>query len=142
MSAKNKIRIKTKENPTPSINLKKENLTPYPVFCFKYLENTSIKKCKNYKFFIDFIFRLQKLGELGWTIIDKSDKHGFGYEKVPISKLKPKKFPKIVTDDVKELTVFRANGNNLPFLGIRMPSSDVFQVIFIETNFGDVYDHQ
>jgi hypothetical protein len=58
---------------------------------------------------------------------------------MPISKLKPKKMPSIVTEEVKELTVFRASGSNLPFLGLRI--SDTFQVIFIETSFGDIYDH-
>jgi hypothetical protein len=48
-------------------------------------------------------------------------------------------YPALVTEDVRELTVFRATGNNLPFLGLRL--NDTFQVIFIESNFGDIYKH-
>lgn len=110
----------------------------YPIFCFKYLQETSIKNCSDHKFFLDFIFRLQKLGELGWNEINKSSRHSFGTEKIPIKQIKPD-LPLIITDEIDELTVFRANGNNLPFLGIRKPN--VFHIIFVETNFGDIYNH-
>ncbi len=110
----------------------------YPIFCFKYLQTSSIKSCNDYKFFLDFIFRLQKLGELGWKEINKSARHSFGTEKIPVSSIKPD-LPGIITEDVDELIVFRANGSNLPFLGIRKPG--VFHIIFIETKFGDIYNH-
>lgn len=110
----------------------------YPIFCFKYLQEVSVKNCSDSKFFYDFLFRLKKLSELGWNEINKSARHSFGTEKMPIKSLKPD-LPAIITDDVDELTVFRANGNNLPFLGIR--KSGLFHVIFIETNFGDIYNH-
>lgn len=110
----------------------------YPIFCFKYLQEVSVKNCSDPKFFYDFLFRLKKLSELGWNEINKSARHSFGTEKMPIKSLKPD-LPAVITDDVDELTVFRANGNNLPFLGIR--KSGLFHVIFIETNFGDIYNH-
>ncbi|MFT4204655.1 MAG: hypothetical protein QM610_12190 [Chitinophagaceae bacterium] len=113
-------------------------INDYPIFCFKYLQDVSIKKCNDHKFFCDFIFRLRKLSELGWKEINKSSRHSFGTERLPVKSLKPD-LPPIITDDVDELTVFRANGNNLPFLGIR--KSGVFHIIFIETSFGDIYDH-
>jgi hypothetical protein len=119
-------------------HIHKAIVNDYPIFCFKYLQDTSLKKCSDYKFLIDFIFRLQKLGELGWKEINKSHRHSFGTEKIPITQIKPK-LPAIITNDIDELTVFRANGNNLPFLGIRNPN--VFHIIFIETSFGDIYDH-
>jgi len=46
----------------------------YPVFCFKYLSDISIKKCTDPKFFYDFLMRLQKLSALGWIEIKKSHK--------------------------------------------------------------------
>lgn len=119
-------------------HIHKAVINEYPIFCFKYLQEVSIEKCKDSKFFYDFIFRLRKLGELGWKEINKSSRHSFGTEKISVKSLKPN-LPSIITDDVDELTVFRANGNNLPFLGIRKPG--VFHIIFIETNFGDIYDH-
>lgn len=120
-------------------SIKKKQDDRYPVFCFKYLQPYSYTDCTDPKFFIDFLERLQKLGTLGWKGINVSAKHSYGFEKLPITKLRVSNFPAIVTEDVRELTVFRANGNNLPFLGIRL--EDTFQVIFIETNFGDIYNH-
>lgn len=82
---------------------------------------------------------MQKLGDLGWDEINKSHRHGFGTEKMPVAQLKPTHRPGILTPDVEYLTVLRATGSNLPFLGIKL--DNVFQVIFIETSFGDIYDH-
>ncbi len=122
------------------IKISKKPEDRYPVFCFKYLEAYSYNKCADPSFFIEFLERLKKLAGLGWNGINTSNRHSYGTEKIPIAQLKPTKFPSIITEDVKELTVFRATGNNLPFLGIRI--NDTFQVIFIETKFGDIYDHK
>lgn len=110
----------------------------YPVFCFKHLQNTSIKECKDASIFYDFLDRLQKLSNLGWKEIRTSQRHGFGMEKIPVGSIIPK-LPKFITPDVSHLTIFRANGNNLPFLGVQ--NGSVFHVIYLETKFGDVYDH-
>lgn len=110
----------------------------YPIFCFKYLNESSIKDCKKADFFFDFLMRLKKLSELGWKEIRKSSKHSFGMEKIPKKKIIPQ-LPPCVTPEVKELHVFRANGNNLPFIGIE--TQNVFRVFFIETEFGHIYDH-
>lgn len=131
-----KKKIKSQEEKT-SIKRKPED--QYPVFCFKYLQQQSYSKCTDPQFFIDFLERLGKLGLLGWQEIARSGRHSFGTEKIPLKQLKVSSFPPIVTEDVNELTVFRANGNNLPFLGIR--KDDIFQIIFIETSFGDIYNH-
>lgn len=134
MNKSNKKIKKQKEE----VHIKKPDFR-YPVFCFKYLQPYSYNTCTDPKFFIDFLDRLKKLGDLGWKGIDTSNRHSFGYEKIPVTQIKPKNKPSILTEDVEELTVFRANGNNLPFLGLRL--NDVFQVVFIETSFGDIYDH-
>ena len=119
--------------------IKKEPEESYPVFCFKYLQPYSYKNCNDPSFFVDFLERLCKLANLGWKSIDISARHSFGTEKIPIRDLKPNSLPPIITEDVKELVAFRANGNNLPFLGLRL--GNTFQIIFIETAFGDIYDH-
>ncbi len=130
-----------KQEATPLIKKEANIQDSYPVFCFKYLQTHSVKDCTDHKFFFEFIFRLKKLGDLGWKTIRTSDRHGYGTEKIPIKSIKPTHLPKIVTEDVTHLIVFRATGNKLPFLGLQMPNSDVFQVIFIETTFGDIYNH-
>ena len=82
--------------------------------------------------------RLKKLSELGWEEIRKSQRHSFGMEKIPVKSIRPQ-CPAFITPDVKELEVFRATGNNKVFLGIQQ--ENIFHVIFIEANFGDVYTH-
>lgn len=46
---------------------------------------------------------------------------------------------KHVTPEIETLTVFRANGDNRPFLGLRR--GVVFHIIFIEEQFNDIYEH-
>jgi len=110
----------------------------YPIFCFKYLSGASIKKCKDAKILSDFLMRLQKLSTLEWEGIRKSNRHGYGMEKIPTKAIKPK-LPSIISPEVKELDVFRFTGNNLPFIGKQDKS--IFRVFFIETSFGDIYNH-
>ncbi|HBZ67576.1 MAG TPA: hypothetical protein DEO70_12130 [Bacteroidales bacterium] len=110
----------------------------YPLFCFKYLSDRSFNKCRDHQFFIKYLKRLQSLSSLGWAKIRESDKHSFGMEKIPIREIKPN-CPICVTPDVTHLHAFRAIGDNRPFLGLQ--NGRVFQVFFIETHFGDIYDH-
>jgi hypothetical protein len=109
----------------------------YPFFCFKYLSDVSIKNCIDSKFFYDFLMRLRKLSEVGWTEINKSHKHAYGLEPIPLYKIKPQVLPESITPDVKHLYAFRATGNNLPFLGIQIQKN--FRILFIEAKFGDIY---
>jgi len=122
-----------------NINKNRIETLNYPIFCFKHLQDVSIKNSTDADFFVKFLFRLQKLSNLGWEEIRKSPKHSFGTSQIPINELKPTIFPSIVTPEVTHLTVFRANGDNRPFLGIQ--SKDIFHVIFIEAVFNDIYDH-
>jgi hypothetical protein len=139
MSKKGGESIKIK-NIQPYTNIDKNKISDddYPIFCFKYLNDVSFKDCKKADFFIDFLLRLKKLSELGWKEIRHSQRHGFGMEKISVNSIHPK-LPSCVTPDVTHLHAFRATGNNLPFVGIEIQK--VFRVLFIETNFGDIYDH-
>jgi hypothetical protein len=121
----NKIKIPTGNN----IEL------DYPIFCFRYLQ--FVPKA-DYKFYAVFVERLKKLSCLTWHQINVAERHGFGTEKMPITQIKPQ-LPKFITPDVTHLLVFRANGDNRPFLGLR--SGIIFHIIFIEEQFGDVYNH-
>ena len=144
---KDNSRKKGKKKKTPKIkrpdattNIEKEAISKedYPLFCFKYLSDVSIKDYKKGDFFFEFLMRLQKLSELGWKEIRQSPRHAYGMEKIPVGKIKPQ-LPKCVTPDVKHLHVFRATGSNLPFVGLQIQKK--FSIYFIETNFGDIYDH-
>lgn len=109
----------------------------YPLFSFRHLQHTSFTECKDLSFFPNFMKRLNKLSELGWSVINVSQRHGFGMEKIPQHIIKPQ-LPPTVTPEV-QLFAFRATGNNLPFIGFR--EGKVFHILFIETNFGDIYNH-
>lgn len=113
-----------------------------PLFSFEYLcvnfINTTHNCSRNPRLFMDFVVRLQKLSELGWKEIRKSSRHGFGTEQIPIDKIKPQR-PSCVTRDINELTIFRADGSKHVFAGFMR--HNVFFVLFIESNFGDLYDH-
>lgn len=111
----------------------------HPLFSFKYLSDVSLKDCKDYSFFLDFILRLQKLCVLGWNEIRLSHKHSYGMEPIPYDDIKPKdKLPSFVTREV-ELDVFRAAGDNRAFVGLQ--KGKIFYIFFIEANFGDIYNH-
>ncbi|GHV12933.1 hypothetical protein FACS1894162_8970 [Bacteroidia bacterium] len=110
----------------------------YPIFCFKYLSDKSINGCSDPKFYFDFLMRLKKLSELGWNEIRTSTPHSFGMEPIPKKDIKPR-LPSCITPEVKDLHVLRANGSNLPFIGLQI--QDIFRVLFIETKFGDIYNH-
>lgn len=88
-------------------------------------------------FFPHFMKRLNKLSELGWKGINTSHRHSYGMEKITQDMIKPQ-LPGVITPEV-QLFAFRASGNNLPFVGFR--EGKVFHILYIETSFGDIYDH-
>ncbi len=67
-----------------------------------------------------------------------SQRHGFGKEFIEVSSLKISA-QNLLSEDVKKLMVLRSKGDNHPFLGIR--EGNIFQVLFIEYQFGDIYTH-
>ena len=111
-------------------------------FSFEYLHDFGFVDAKlDGSFFISFLSRLKKLGSLGWAEIAKSHRHSFGFETIKVSALqhaaqeKMNRYP-----DVTKLYVFRATGDNHAFLGYR--NGNVFNVLFIEYAFDDVYQHK
>lgn len=127
-----------KQNPISISNEKSDELD-YPIFSFKYLQDISYLESEDADFLAKFINRLHKLSILGWKGIRTSQRHSFGTEQLEYNQIKPKdKIPSFITPETK-FTVFRAHGDNRPFLGIQ--DKNVFHIIFIEANFGDIYDH-
>ncbi len=133
--SRKRVKPRNLERKKISTSSLKETKFDYPIFCFKYLQ---LNSNGDYKFYFEFIKRLNKLCNLTWNEINVSQRHGFGIEKLPVEQIKPK-LPKFITPDVKYLLVFRANGDNRPFLGLR--KDNIFHIIFIEERFGDVYNH-
>lgn len=111
----------------------------YPVFCFKYLNtNVSMKKC-NAELLRSFLIRMNDLSNMTWQQIAQSDRHQYGWEMIPKKQIKPKLSKEIVTDDVKEVFVFRYTKDKRPFVAIK--EGKLLHVLLIEGNFGDVYNH-
>lgn len=89
-------------------------------------------------FFISFLERQKKLSSLDWDTVNISARHSFGFEKMMVNDLTVAAHQH-TPDGMTSLMVFRATGDNHVFLGYR--DNNVFQVIFIEYQFGDVYVH-
>ncbi len=88
-----------------------------------------------------FLNRLRELSEKGWSEIRRSRKHEYGLEPIPKFKIKPdlKCVSDLITDDVEKLHVFRVDKENHPFIGLQV--GRIFHVIFVEAEFGDIYNH-
>lgn len=114
--------------------------TPAKVaFNFSELRTISYSDAKrDGAFFINFIGRLKKLCSLDWNTINRSERHSFGTETMSVSKL-TKAAQEKAPSGVDSFKVFRATGNNHVFLGYR--EENIFYVVFIEYNFGDIYNH-
>ncbi|MBP1614524.1 MAG: hypothetical protein H6Q13_1972, partial [Bacteroidetes bacterium] len=69
-----KIAIKPLQNNTKCLDKKGLDSIEYPLFCFQYLQDDSIKKCRDSEFLYNFLMRLKKLSEIGWKEIYISPK--------------------------------------------------------------------
>ena len=108
-------------------------------FGFAELINISFTNAANdSKFFINYLQHLQKFCQLSWKGIRTSQRHSFGAEPIDVKSLSAKA-QQHIPSGLDKLLVLRATGNNHSFLGYR--KSNVFQVLFIEYEFGDIYSH-
>ena len=89
-------------------------------------------------FFLDFIRHLRQFCLLTWDDIRSTQRHGFGSETIEVDRLSQKAM-RWVPAGLKKLLVLRATGDNHAFLGYR--DGNIFQILFIEYCFGDVYRH-
>lgn len=120
---------------TKEIGKLQENI----VFGFSELKDYSYVDSHNdSNFFISFLGRLKKLSSIDWDTANTSARHSFGMEKMYVRDM-TKSAQAHVPLGITSLLVFRATGDNHVFLGYR--DENVFQVIFIEYQFGDVYKH-
>ena len=83
-----------------------------------------------------FAKALQKLAGSKWKDLILAHRHGQGSERIPREQIKapiPQRF-----QDQDKFLVFRYNGKH-PMAGVRV--DDVFHVLWIERQFGELYDH-
>lgn len=113
--------------------------SPKLVFGFSELKEISYPKAlHDGKFFVKFLGRLSKLSELDWESVSGSARHSFGWETISKASMTPSA-RQHVPAGMDKLLVFRATGDNHVFLGYRQ--QNIFEVIFLEYEFGDIYSH-
>ena len=117
-----------------------EKIAPQKVsFGFSEIRDVSFIKAKNDSaFFIEYIHHLKQFCNMTWGEIRTTQRHGLGSETIGVNRLSRKALQR-VPFGLKKLIVLRATGNNRVFLGYR--DGNVFQVLFIEYRFGDIYAH-
>lgn len=116
-----------------------KNDPPKIAFGFSALYEISYTDAtKKGDFFIRMLSRLKKLSNITWAQAETSGRHSFGTEKLPVTRLNDGVRLRVPAG-MDSLIVFRATGDNHAFLGYR--DGNVFQIIFIEYKFGDIYKH-
>lgn len=125
-----------KKSPTVLIQEARKDLT----FGFGDLRDVSYVKAKSdSSFFIDFIQHLRQFCKLNWNDVRTTQRHGYGTETIEVKSLN-EGVKSQVPSGLTKLLVLRATGDNHAFLGYR--DGNVFQVLFIEYKFGDIYQHR
>ena len=111
----------------------------YLSFGFKDLRDISYVNAKNdSSYFVDFIQHLRRFCSFNWNDVRTTQRHGLGTESIDVATLK-ENAKALVPSGLSKLLILRATGNNHAFLGYR--DGNVFQVLFIEYKFGDIYNH-
>lgn len=138
-------KIKGKDVPRKKLSLDKVGEEPFssgndmPMFSLRYLNmSVSIKKCDN-KVFRKFVTRLHILSAMTWKDINGSGRHQYGWELIDRESLKPRNSIPDVFMDVDKFHVFRYDSDNHPF--VATVKGTTIYPIFIESTFGDVYNH-
>lgn len=83
----------------------------------------------------EFLIKWAKRCGFTWTQLQAHPKHGLGYEMLPRKRFSVSP-PEPLEED--KYMVFRHDGN-LPFAGFK--AGDTFYVLWIETRYGDLYEH-
>lgn len=136
--AKNRGRRPTSQNSTklaqlPSqINYDQQT----PKFCLRHLcQDFDVHALTNDKR-ADFAVALQCRATMTWRQIIMAGRHGLGSENIPRRQIRasiPAAF-----EDAEQFLVLRYSGM-LPMVGVRV--QDVFHILWIESKFGDLYNH-
>jgi hypothetical protein len=107
-----------------------------PKFCLRHLQRgydvDNLPKDKRAAFAV----ALQRRAAMTWQEIVMAPRHGLGTENVSRSSIRAS-IP-LAFQDAEEFLVVRYDGM-LPMAGVRAGS--VFHILWIEGNFGDLYDH-
>lgn len=108
-------------------------------FGFSEIRDVSFIDARNdSSFFIEYIHHLKQFCNMTWDEIRTTHRHSFGSETIEVNKL-TRKALQSVPFGLRKLIVLRATGKKHVFLGYR--DGNVFQVLFVEYHFGEIYAH-
>ena len=108
----------------------------HPKFCLRHVQKNFDVDNLTTKGQAELARTLQRLASITWNEIQTSQRHGLGTEKLAKSMFKTR-IP-LAFEDREDFTAFRYHENR-PMVGVRV--RDVFQVIWIEADYGDLYKH-
>jgi hypothetical protein len=138
---KNKNKFKRKGTPpAPTTESIEENeavrqATGYPMLSFRHVRSGYCVEELTEKQRSDFLLKWFRRAKFTWAALGQHDKHALGYEFMPKKQIKPQ-LPEHLQQD--KYMVFRHH-QNLPVLGFK--AGDTFYVLWIENEYGQVYDH-
>ena len=107
-----------------------------PVFCFRHIQPKFDVKALPIDRQAQLAQALQERGRMTWDEITLAPRHGLGSELLPRRQIKapiPAGF-----EDQERFLVLRYAGK-LPMVGTR--TNDTFHILWIESEFGELYDH-
>jgi hypothetical protein len=108
-----------------------------PIFCFRHIVNGYDVLALERRQQAALAVTLQQRAKLTWHQIVQAARYGQGTEKIPSGSIKPSVPTQF--QDRDNFLVFRYDGT-LPMVGVRM--GDDFRVLWIERQYGEVYDHE
>jgi hypothetical protein len=83
----------------------------------------------------EFLLKWEKRSAFSWSELATHPKHGLGFEQLPKKQIK-KVAPEHLAQE--KYMVLRHEGNH-PIVGFKV--GEVFYALWVEANYGDVYDH-
>jgi hypothetical protein len=107
-----------------------------PKFCLNFLRDGFDVHALDAQAQAAFAKTLQKLASMKWKELITAGRHGHGTEHIPAGQIKAPIPPQF--EDQEKFMVFRYNGM-LPMAGVRV--RDIYHVLWIEPEFGRLYDH-
>ena len=107
----------------------------YPCLSLRHLQNGYGVEELSPSQKAEFLLKWAKRSMFTWKDLTSHGKHGLGSEQLPSHKIKRKPPEELAQD---KYMVLRHEGN-YPFVGYKI--RDTFYVLWIEANYGDVYDH-
>jgi hypothetical protein len=108
-----------------------------PVFCLHHLvSGYDVQALNDKDSQAQLALTLHKCAQMRWQDIGQASRKGAGTELIPKGQIRAPIPPKF--SDQERFMAFRYKGK-LPMLGVRI--NEVFHVLWVERQFGDVYDH-